>query len=326
MPTNASVEYALAEQDYLKASTTEERIAALQKMISAAPTHKGAENLRQDLKSKLARLKGKQEKDKETKNKGKSVTIKKEGAATIVLIGPPNTGKSLLLNTLTGTKAAVADYEFTTTEPEVGIMDYKGLKLQLIELPAITENFYELEKGPKFLSIVRNADLLLIVTDTENINYILEECEKGSIFINDPFRKESEESIKHVNGLIIYTKGDLPGSEPKYLKLKQFYNFDIIPVSLIKKINIDKLKDEIWNHLDLIKIYTKEPGKKAKMDIPICLRKGATITDMAFFIHKDFIRKFRFARIWGHSARFSGQQSGLDHKLEDEDIVEIHLK
>lgn len=326
MPTNVSVEYALAEQEYLKASTTEEKIAALQKMLSTAPTHKGAENLRQDIKSKLAKFKGKLEKEKEKKAKGKSITIKKEGAATVVLIGPPNTGKSLLLNKLTGTKVAVADYDFTTTKPEVGIMDYKGLKFQVIELPAITSHFYESEKGPKLLSIVRNADLVLIVTDTPNIKYILKECEKAGILLNEPFKIETDETVKHVNGLIVFTKGDLPNAEKRYIGLKQFYNFDIVPILLLEDKNLDKLRNEIWNHLGLIKIYTKEPGKKTRMDNPMCLKKGASVRDMAAQIHKDFIRKFRFARVWGKSARFSGQQIGLDHLLEDEDIVEIHLK
>jgi uncharacterized protein len=75
-----------------------------------------------------------------------------------------------------------------------------------------------------------------------------------------------------------------------------------------------------------MKIYTKEPGKKPRMDRPLCVKKGSTIRDMAAQIHKDFIRKFRFARVWGKSARFAGQQVGLDHPLEDEDIVEIHLR
>jgi len=260
MPTNVTVEYALAEQEYEKASTIEEKINALKKMLSTAPTHKGAEKLRQDIKTKLAKFKKRQEKEKEQKAKGKAVTIKKEGSATIVLIGPSNTGKSLLLNKLTNKNVAVADYEFTTIKPEVGIMDYKGLKLQVIEIPAITKAFYESERGPQLLSIVRNADLALIVTDTDKIKYIIKECEKAGILLNEPFKTYEDETIKHLNALIVFTKGDLPGSEKSYIGLKQFYNFDIIPISLTKDKNLDKLREEIWKHLGLIKIYTKEPG------------------------------------------------------------------
>lgn len=79
MPTNVTVEYALAKQEYNKAQTTEEKIKALQKMLSTAPTHKGAENLRQDIKTKLAKFKRKQEKEKEQKAKGKAIAIKKRG-------------------------------------------------------------------------------------------------------------------------------------------------------------------------------------------------------------------------------------------------------
>jgi ribosome-interacting GTPase 1 len=324
MPTNVSVEYAVAEQDYNKASTTEEKITALQKMLSTAPSHKGAENLRQDIKSKLAKFKDKLEAEKE-KKRGTSFAIKKEGAATILFIGPPNSGKSLLLNRLTGTKVAVADYGFTTTRPEIGIMDYKGLKFQVIELPAITPDFYKTEKGPAILSIVRNGDLIIIVTDTDDINYILYECEKAGILLNEPFKVDVDESYKHMQGLIIFTKKDVLNSEKKYMGLKKFYNFDTIPISLTTENNMEKLKDEIWKNLNLIKIYTKEPGKKPNMDKPLCLNKGSSIRDMAGQIHKDFIKKFRFARVWGSSARFQGQQSGLDHLLNDEDTVEIHL-
>jgi hypothetical protein len=319
MPTNVTVEYALAEQEYNKAGTPEEKMAALKKMLSTVPTHKGTEKLRQEIKTKLAKLKRKQE--KERKSKGKSLTIKKEGSATVVLIGPPNSGKSSLLNKLTGAKALVAAYEHTTTKPEVGVLDYKGLKFQVIELPAIIPGFYDSEKGPQFLSVVRNADLVVIVTHTDKINYIIKECKKAGILLNEPFARSQDDTVKHAKAMIVVTKGDLDSSKKSYIALKRFYNFSTIRLS-----TLNQLKDEIWKHLELVKIYTKEPTKKVKKDVPICLEKDSTIKDMAQFIHKDFIRNFRFARVWGRSAKFPGQQAGLDHKLADDDIVELHMR
>ena len=89
--------------------------------------------------------------------------------------------------------------------------------------------------------------------------------------------------------------------------------------------NQEKIQDEILSRLDIIKVYTKQPGHKPAYP-PIAMKKGSLIEDLAEHIHKDFIKKFKFARIWGKSAAFPGQQLGLKHKLEDDDIVELHLK
>ena len=75
----------------------------------------------------------------------------------------------------------------------------------------------------------------------------------------------------------------------------------------------------------LIKVFTKTPGKKRDWP-PVALDVGSTIRDLAEAVHKDFIHKFKFARMWGKSARFAGQTQGLNHELMDDDIVEFHLK
>jgi len=96
----------------------------------------------------------------------------------------------------------------------------------------------------------------------------------------------------------------------------------------VKKIIFDKLenfREKIWFNLGLIKIFTKQPGKKPDFP-PVALKKGSNIRDLAEHVHKDFIKKFRFARVTGKSAKFPDQQTGLNHKLKDNDIVELHLK
>ena len=318
MPTNVTPEYAAAQREYEKASTIEERIAALEKMLSTVPRHKGTENLRQDIKTKLAKLREKKEKLQQKKAKATQVAIKKEGAAQICIIGPPNSGKSTLLNKLTRAKVTISSYGFTTEKPEIGIMQYKGLKFQMIEIPPIIEN--SSEKDKQFMSLIRQADLTLIVTDTDNLDYFFREFKKLRILFN-----ESEDDFATVNAVFIQNKTDLPGSEKVMQGLRRYYNIPLIQFSAIKG-SIEDLKEEIWKYVGLIKVYTKEPGKKLRMDIPVPLKKGSLLKDMAAFLHKDFIKKFRFARIWGHSAKFGGQQVGLTHPLEDEDIVEIHLK
>lgn len=322
MPTNVTVEYTTAEQEYSRAKTTSEKISALQKMLSNAPTHKGAEKLRQEIKTKLAKLKDKVRKEQERKSKGKSLSIKKEGAATLVLVGPTNSGKSLLLNKLTNRKVEIGNYPFTTMGPEVGIMKYKGLKIQVIEVPAIFEGFYNKDKGPELMSIVRNADLVVIVTDIADIDFLFKEFNDAGIKFNEDF---VEDDFVNMKAVIIANKDDLNDFNDVYRGLCRYYNFDVITFSGLHG-DIEALKERLWKHLGLIKIYTKEPGKKAKIDEPICLNEGATIEDMAKRLHKDFIKKFKFARVWGKSAKFGGQMCGLKHILEDEDVVEVHLK
>ncbi len=325
MPTNVRAEYIAAEEEYKKANTTEEKIKALENMLSTCPTHKGCEKLRQEIKTKLAKLKEKKKREVEKKAKGKQVSIKKEGAATICLIGIANSGKSLLLNKLTNSKVKVADYEYTTKKPEVGIMKYKGLKIQTVEIPSIFEDYSESEKGPQFLSIVRQADLVVIVTDNDDTDVLFKELDKANIALNEDVIKEEESWIR-LNAIIVINKKDIVDSEKIYQELCKYYKIDKMIISALNDKDIENLKDEIWKHLPFIKVYTKEPGKKVKKDEPVCLKKGAIIEDMAGHIHKDFIKKFKFARVWGKSTRFDSQQVGLKHKLEDDDIVEVHLK
>jgi len=154
MPTNVTPAYQKAEREYYESKTKEQKIKALKKMLATAPSHKGAENMRSNIKKRLARLKYTQ--DKEIKNaRGRAgVTVKREGAAQIVLIGKTNSGKSLFINQLTNAHLKEEAYEFTTKKPEFGVMDYHGIKVQLIEIPAVTEDFIDSEKGPAFLELL----------------------------------------------------------------------------------------------------------------------------------------------------------------------------
>jgi small GTP-binding protein len=277
MPTNVTAEYMKAEQEYHKADTVEQKLNGLKKMLAALPKHKGTEKLQKEIKEKIAKLKYKKEKEAELKKGKKGISIAKEGAAQIVLVGTTNTGKSTLLKELTGANVKIADYPYTTKKPEIGMMDYDGIKLQVIEIPAVVENFEESENGRAYLGLIKQADLVVLLFNNEDEYKILQ--------------KELDDiNVK-----------------------KMIYNEN------------SNIKDDIWKNLNIIKVFTKEPGKKPSFP-PFALDKGATIKDMAVHIHKDFVRKFRFARVWGKSAKFDGQQVGINHKLKDDDIIEVHLK
>jgi len=282
MPTNATFEFANAQKKYTQAKTVEEKILALEEMLSTAPSHKGAETLRLDIKQKLAKLRRLLEKQKAKKKGGKHEGIKKEGAARVAIIGVTMSGKSLLLSKLTNARPKLAGHKFTTKEPEVGMMDYKGINIQVVEVPAIVENFYYKERGGYFLSIIKESDLIILTYRNEDDkNLVLKELYKNNIDLP-----------------IVY----YDGSE-----------------------DIESLKNVIWKALGLIYIYTKQPGKKPDFP-PVAMKRQNTVRDLAMHIHKDFLNKFNYAKIWGKSAKFKGQMVKLDHVLDEGDIVEFHLK
>ncbi len=133
-----------------------------------------------------------------------------------------------------------------------------------------------------------------------------------------------EGNKRYVPSIIVLNKIDMVNPE-ELERVKSAVKPDIC-ISAEKKIKIAELKDLIFKKLEFIRIYCKEAGKKADMNVPLIMRKGNTLKDVCMKLHKDFVSKFRFARIWGKSAKFPGMQlRKLDHVLEDKDIVEIHL-
>jgi len=296
MPTNVTFQYQKAEEEYLKAKTKEEKIACLKKMLTLAPGHKGAENLRSSIKQRLSKLKYAQEKDIKQTKRSAGISIKREGVAQVVLVGKTNAGKSLLLNRLTNAKVKEGFYEYTTKKPVFGIMDYNGIKVQIIEIPAITNNFNESETGPALFGIVRMANLIVfIVRNEEELNFL---------------KKEFEKAEMEFDGLIVFNS-----DEP----IKNYYTLDF------KNDDVEDIKQKIWSRLNKIYVFTKQPGRKKDYP-PVALEKGDNIETLALKVHKDFVKKFRFARIWGPSARFNGQEVGLSHILKEEDIIEFHMK
>ncbi len=278
MPTNVTPQYQKAEEEFFAADSNEQKLKCLRKMLALAPSHKGAEKLRSEIKQKIAKIKTLQEKEKASKRSGPKLGFKKEGAATIAILGTPNSGKSTLLKELTNANPAIANYPFTTTKPEVGTLDYKGIKLQMVEIPAITENFLATANGPTLMSIVRSSDLMIL-------------C----------YKNEKEfELLKH---------------ELREAEIKVPYIHS----------NEKNLQERIWASLKVIKVYTKQPGKEPSYP-PVAMKQGSTVGDFAKKIHKDFKKKFKFARVFGPSAKFPGQQLGVDHILKDDDAVELHLK
>lgn len=185
MPINASFEFALAQKKYDEAKTDEERVVALQEMISKAPAHKGAENLRKDLSRKLVSLKLKIEKHaNNTKKSGSTINIRKEGAGQVVVVGFTNSGKSTFLQEYTNAKPLIAAYPYTTTKPEVGILNYGGALIQTIELPSFL-NGHDLT--PQIYSMIRVADLVIFIIKDGNkdeLDKLLDTFVKQDVYLD----------------------------------------------------------------------------------------------------------------------------------------------
>ncbi len=216
MSTNVTVDYVKAQERYLDAKTREEKIAALEEMVRFAPDHKGGENMRKELKQRLAKLR----QQKQSKSSRKSMMIPKEGDAQVCILGMTQSGKSTLLSKLTNARPEISNRPFTTTKPQIGTFEFDGVKIQLIEIPS---NFKSV-----FMSIVQSSDGMIILYRDE------EELEELKGILSNYFRKphvevrqrESLEKIKNSTwnmlGLIrVYCKE--PGKKPesKALVLKR---------------------------------------------------------------------------------------------------------
>ena len=303
MPINAHFEYLKAEQEYQNASDDEARVLALEKMLRYMPSHKGAENLRKNIRTRYKKLKdGLIKKRKKSKSGKKSI---KKAEMQVVLIGLTNSGKSSILKNLTNTNPKIASHGFTTTEPELGTLNYQGCAIQIVDIPPIaSENF---DRG-----IINSADTLLIVVEkTHEIKPILDST------------KNINENAKRI---IVFNKIDLYDEDTKRkisetLKSKK-YNFVLI--STITNEGIEELKQKILDSFDIMRVYTKHPGKeKYKDNIPVILTPNSTLEDVAEKILHGYSKKVKYAKIWGPSSKFPGQQVGLKHVIKDKDVVEF---
>lgn len=302
MPINASYEYINAEKVYLNAKTLNEKIVALEEMIRVAPKHKSSENLLAGLRSRLKKLREKQEKSKKV---GKSTTkaIRKEGFQ-IVLLGLPNSGKSSLLTKLTNAHPHISQVPFTTQTPEIGTMDFEGVKAQIIDLPSVGSDFLD-------LGIINTADLIILVIEN------LSDLEKLI-----PLTSKSGGKI-----LIALNKSDL-FSENYIRRLEETIrskHLKAIILSSLTEYNINKLKEAIFLSMNIIRVFTKEP-RKSPTNIPIILQQNSTVKDVAESIRHGFFLQIKETHITGPSSKFPNQKVGLSHILKDRDIIEFHMK
>lgn len=319
MPANLTPEYLNAEEKFKSAVTTAEKIEALEEMMRTIPKHKGTEKMQADLKRRMSQLRKEAQKKKTTASQRPSWFVEREGAGQVILCGPPNSGKSQLLVSLTGVAAAVADYPFTTRAPQPGMMRFEDIQFQLVDTPPLSPEVLESWQ----LTQIQQADVALLVFD-----------------VNDPDLLEQTEYV-----LNIFSEKHIPldcGSRPKVVVLGNKYdapsapeNFQVwrelfetrfkpIPFSANMASDLIGMKRRLFELLDIIRVYTKAPGKKAEENAaPFVLKKGATVLDAASAVHKELAANLKYARLW-RAGQYEGQMVERTQQLEDKDLIEIH--
>ncbi|MBI4573242.1 MAG: TGS domain-containing protein [candidate division NC10 bacterium] len=327
MPANLTPQYLEADKRFKAAKTVEEKVAALEEMLALIPKHKGTEHLQGDLKRRLAKLKAEAEQARRRRG-GFSISVDREGAGQVVLVGPPNAGKSSLLACLTNAQPEVGEYPFTTGRPVAGMMQFVNIQIQLVDLPAVSDEYME----PWVPSLVRPADLALLVADLsgpsalediETVTGILERSKVALVPLNSPLPPVG---WTQVETLILGNKVDAPSAEAA-LEIVQSYlgsRFPIHAVSAHSGRGLEPLRRLIYDGLKIVRVYSKPPGKEPSMQSPVVLRRGSTIVEMAGSIHKDFARQLKYARVWG-GTKFSGQRVQRDYVVQEGDVIELHI-
>ncbi|MFH0990103.1 MAG: GTPase [bacterium] len=328
MPTNLPSEYFEAERKHREAKTPEEKADTLEHLISTIPKHKGTDKLRAELRRKLSRFKTQAHAKNKTGKHESHFFIEKEGDARVVVVGAANVGKSSLVAKLTHATPEVSESPFSTWFPTPGMLMYQGVHIQLIDTPAIEREYFE----PEFIELIRSSDLLLILLDLlenslEQYDRTRETLAQHKIVPAQLGGARHEPRIKQLPMMIVANKDDGGPLDEEFSVLQELLRDDgwsILPISLLHDRNIDAMIQAMIQALDIIRVFSKPPGKEVERSKPFILKRGNTVGDLALKVHHDFVEKLKTARVWGTGV-FEGQHVGRDHILFDGDIVELHL-
>lgn len=329
MPANLTPQYHQAEKKYREAKTDWERINALKEMLRTIPKHKGTDKLQADIKHKMAAIREAAEKGGKGGKKQFSYYVKKEGLPQVVLVGPPNVGKSQLIAALTNAHPDIADYPYTTRIYLPSVLIYQNFHIQLVDLPPVSSEYMEYWLP----EIIKQADAAAFIIDLaaddpleqiENTLHILEQYK--IFFTNEEHEAEPYSGEQHLRALLVGNKSDLKDAPENWQILSELYEnkFSLCPISAKNQTNLAELQKLLIDILDIIRVYSKPPGKEPNRNKPFILKNGSTLKNFADVVHHDFADKLKFARVWGKT-KFEGQRVNRKYVLEDEDVIELHL-
>ena len=316
MPANLTPQYIEAEKRFKQAQTVQEKMAALEEMMATIPKHKGTEKLQADLKKKMSALRKEAE---QTKKSGRRETfvVDREGARQLALVGGPNSGKSQLVRTLTHATPEVADYPYTTRIPIPGMMLFENVRLQLLDLPPISPEFTE----SWVAQVIRNADAVLWTVDLSDDD-VLDRLDETRGFLSN-----AHTDLEKMKVLIVGNKKDTEGAGEREGIVREIYQdrFQITTISAAAASSeeIEQFKRVVYDFLDVVRVYTKAPGKKPDLTDPYVVARGSTVLDVAEKVHRDFVANLKYARIWGEG-KADGIMVPRDFVISEGDILELH--
>lgn len=240
-----------------------------------------------------------------------SIAVRREGAAQIALVGPPNVGKSSILQALSEIQIKTGDYPFTTLRPVPALTRIKGVLVQLVEIPGLIGGAANDRGGGRaLLGVLRSADAIVYCARATDPPAHLEvvRAEVTAADIDKP-------------AILAATRAD-EATDADLARLRTAYpELELVPVSVIDTESLDQLADAIWRLTGLIRVYLRSSGVTAEE--PLALHEGATVMDVAHSVHHELAASFSGARIWGPSARFDSQRVGHEHAVREGDKVEI---
>jgi ribosome-interacting GTPase 1 len=353
MPANLSPEYRKAEAEFKRAREPSERLRWLREMLRTIPKHKGTEHLQADIKTRIKQLTEELAGPRKGgARSGPSHSVRPEGAAQVALVGPPNAGKSTLHARLTGSQAEVAPYPYTTKMPLPGMLPYRDVHFQLVDLPPVSADFME----PWYVNALRPADAAMLVVDlsdpecVDHVVAIRDRLDDRKVTLDErwPGAAVAGEASGAARGeegerpeecaddepdpfrillptLLVANKSDLDPDPEEVRVLGELLGvcFPSVAVSARTGAGLDGIGPRLFEGLGIVRVYTKAPGRSADTGRPYTVRRGDTVLDVARLVHKEIAESLRFARVWG-SGQFDGQQVGADHLVMDQDIVELH--
>jgi ribosome-interacting GTPase 1 len=345
MPANLSPEYKAAADAFRKARDPGERLEHLREMLRVIPKHKGTDHLQADLKRRIKELDEELAGPKKGGARGgPALVIRPEGAAQVVLLGAPNSGKSLLHDRLTGSGARSGPYPYTTQYPEPGMLRWEDVHFQLVDLPAIAAE----HPLPWLGGTLQSADACVLVVDLadpdclQHVASVQEELSRRRVSLETrwpgeagagdagdaPGVAEDDVFALRLPTLLVANKADLldhAQTDLEVLAELEEPHFPVLLCSAQSGLGLGDLGAWLWRRLGLVRVYTKAPGKPAERDRPFTLRVGEqTVADAARLVHRDMARTLRYARVWGRSVTADGQHVGREHRLADGDVLELH--
>jgi ribosome-interacting GTPase 1 len=328
MPQNLPPEYKKVEMRFREAESESEKIALLEEMYSIVPKHKGTDKLRAELRKKLSKLKAASQTKKKVGKHESAFNIDKEGAGQAVLVGHANVGKSALVAAMTNAEPEVAEFPFTTWKPTPGMMPIDNVQVQLIDTPPINKEFIE----PELVDMIRRSDLILIMIDLQaepisQLEQSLEFLQEHRIASSQQIDDYPEgERLTFIPTLVLVNKNDDESMDDDFEVLCELIGEDcpMIPISIKTMRNIDAMKNAIYEALEIIRVYSKAPGKEPDLSSPFVMEKGDTVEQFARKVHLDFYENLKAARVWGTGV-FDGQMVGRDHVLQDGDVIELKI-